>query len=223
MENYRMGGDTNRNLDVTNLQRTLARKPHLLVVDTSDPMRPRPADGNEYAKIAAVNRALESFKTDVQTSYRLEMAVDVSVMTFGGDVTIRNEFVRVTDWEPPTLSVGGEPAPMCEAIIEGAHHLWDYVCRLKDEFIPLRKPHVWLLTDGKPTDVADYWEDAKTVIEEGAQTDNLSFDAVGIGPNPDMETLEDLISTVPEESKAQTFEFEPGVFKEFIRDDHSIS
>jgi uncharacterized protein YegL len=68
--------------------------------------------------------------------------VDVSVVTFGSDITIRDEFVSVTDWDPPTLSADGEPAPMCEAIVEGAHHLEDYRQRLENEHVPLWEAHI---------------------------------------------------------------------------------
>lgn len=213
-----MGGDSWEGLDVENVQGNVARRPNLLLVDTADPMRPRPVDGGEYAKIEAVNRALESFKADVESRYRLDTSVDVSVVTFGGDVTIRDEFVGVTDWDPPTLSTDGEPAPMCEAIVEGAGHLEDYRHRLENEHFPVRESHIWLLTEGNLTDTAERWGDAQTVVEKGTQHANVMFNAVGIGPNPDMVTLEDLISA-GSDWRASAFEFEEGVFTEFLREE----
>jgi hypothetical protein len=44
------------------------------------------------------------------------------------------------------------------------------------------------------------------------------FNAVGIGPNPDMDILEDLISTGLD-WRASAFEFEEGLFTEFLRED----
>jgi hypothetical protein len=82
--------------------------PTRLLLDTSHSMTHETADedGTERRQIDQLNDGLELFKQEVEDGFKTERAVDISLVTFGGDVSVGQEFSEIDDWQPPTLSAG---------------------------------------------------------------------------------------------------------------------
>lgn len=197
----------------------VARVPTLLLLDTSHSMnqQTKDEDGNKRKKIDQLNDGLQLFKQEIDDDFKAERAVDVSLVTFGGDVSVEHEFSEIGDWQPPNLSASGG-TPLCEALVKGANHLRDYRNHLRDDNVPLKKALVWVLTDGRPTDDGgSLWDKAQTVVEDGTEDGELLFYGVGIGDGADTSKLDNLASAAPDESKVNVFQLESGMFKEFFR------
>ncbi|QLH83768.1 vWA domain-containing protein [Halosimplex pelagicum] len=203
---------------------SLDRVPNLFLLDTSYSMTGETTDieGEEKAKIKQVNDGLEIFTEEISDDNKAEISIDVSIVTFGDDVTVEQEFQPINDaWidgdGPPELNAVGT-TPMNQAIVEGLQHLEEYKDAVDDQNLPRKRALVWLLTDGEP----DYgpgsqeWDKAQSLIEKGTDEDRLFFYAVGIGDDADIGTLEELVSPA-DESDVAAFQLEENMFKEFFR------
>lgn len=198
-------------------QQSIARVPVLLLLDTSWSMtnKTRDEDGNKRRKIDQLNDGLETFKQEIEEDFQTKHAVDVSVVTFGGDFEIEQEFDTLQNWTPPDLDATGT-TPMCEAIGRGLQHLEKRKGAINDQNLQRKRALVWLLTDGKPDNTSGTeWDKAQSVIEDGTNDDAFFFYAVGIGDDADMDTLEELISAGDDDDVA-SFRLEEGAFKEFF-------
>jgi uncharacterized protein YegL len=198
--------------------KNISRVPTLLLLDTSHSMSldATDEDGNTRDRINIVNEGLELFKQEIGEDYKTEKAVDISLVTFGGDVSTEQEFVEIADWSPEELNASGG-TPLCEAMVRGANHLEDFRHQLEDNRVPKKKALVWLLTDGEPTDENQYWDEAQKVVKDGTESGDVLFYGVGIGEEANTDKLEELFSAAPDQSKVDVFPLKDGMFKEFFR------
>ena len=214
-------------VDPSELKATgIARVPNLFLLDTSASMNTatRNKDGVKERKIEQVNGGLKLFTEEIGNDPKSEMAIDVSTTTFGGDVQIEQGFAPIGEvWlgdqnSPPKLEANGG-TPMCEGIETGLKHLVAYTGSVDDEGIPRKKALVWLLTDGAPNNGpgTKNFEQAQNIIERGAEDGHLFFYAVGIGDDADMDTLEELISGVEDDSKVFSFQLDDDQFADFFK------
>lgn len=197
----------------------VARVPNLFLLDTSWSMteESRDENGDKREKIELLNEGLELFKQEIGNDFQAEAGVDVSLVTFGGDVSIEQEFTPIKQWDPQSLSATGS-TPMCEAIVRGANHLEDYKDAVEEQGLSRKRALVWVLTDGRPDNKGSQeWDQAQSVLSDGTAGDHFFFYAVGIGDGADMDTLENLISAAEDESDAQAFRLSEGNFREFFR------
>lgn len=199
------------------------RVPNLFLLDTSGSMRKKTEDqdGNERRKIDQLNDGLELFNKEIGEDFEAREGVDVSVVTFGGDVNIEQEFAPIKDtWVegsgPPQLSPGGQ-TPMCEAITKGLENLKNYKQAVDDEDLGRHRALVWLLTDGRPdNDSGNAWDAAQQSIESFTQNESIFFYGVGIGDEADIGTLEGLVAGCPDNS-TDVFPLEEGKFEDFFK------
>lgn len=196
-----------------------ARVPNLFLIDTSGSMtrKSKDKDGNEKAKIEQVNEGLKLFKQEIKNHFDAYEGVDVSIVTFGSDVDIKQEFTPIKDWTPPQLDASGT-TQMCEAIVEGAYHLEDYKDAVDGKGLSRKRALVWLLTDGRPDNRAgsQEWNNAQDTIERGTGENHFLMFAGAIGDEADKGTLEDLVS-VTDDSDASAFGLDDNAFKEYFR------
>lgn len=210
------------NYDPSQVEPQFTRVPNLFLLDTSGSMRKKTKDsqGQKRRKIDQLNDGLEFFNEEIGEDFEAREGVDISLVTFGGGVSVKEDFQPVKEsWVegsgPPTLNAGGQ-TPMCRAIIEGLHNMEDYKDKVDNEGLARHRALVWLLTDGRPdNDSGSKWDKAKRNIEKGAANDAFFFFAVGIGDEADMGTLRDLVSGVDDDDKA-VFNLDEGQFKEFF-------
>lgn len=205
--------------------KSVARVPNLFLLDTSYSMTESTQDMNETEKekIEQVNEGLEIFTEEIGENQLAEVGVDVSLVTFGSDVTVEQEFQPIKDaWiegdGPPELSAEGS-TPMNRAIVEGLQHLQEYKNAVDDKGLGRKRALVWLLTDGRPDNGpgTQEWDKAQSVIRKGTEQDRLFFYAVGIGDEADIDTLNELISAADDQNDVAAFTLDEKMFKEFFR------
>lgn len=120
------------------------RLPCVLVVDGSWSMQKDDAIGDLNRGLAAFARAL---KNDPNTAMR----VQVTVIRFGGSVEVLTPWVDAMSFEPPTVQPGGE-TPMGEAVELAMTMIDEQIRELKAAGIARKRPWIWLMSDGRPTD-----------------------------------------------------------------------
>lgn len=193
--------------------------PNLFIVDTSESMK---GEGIEL-----INEGLELFVEEVVDLLEMgEWLVEVSLVTFGSEITVEQDFKPIDEaWmdaqgnpDTPTLSASGS-APMCEAIVEGFEHLENYKDTLRMLGLSFNRPFVWLLTDGKPDSDQQpgttKWNTTQDLIERGTENLHLFFFAAAVREDADLDLLEDLVS-VGNETLVHAFDLEKETFEKFI-------
>lgn len=134
--------------------------------------------------IAALNNGLKVFGDEVRRDPVARMRAEISVVAFGGDVRLEQDFVTVDDYQPRLLTADGG-TPMGEAIIKGIDILEVRKQFLRDSGVPYYRPWIILISDGAPT---DDWENARRLVHEGERDGRFSFFAVGV-KDADMDRL----------------------------------
>ncbi|MEV6109602.1 VWA domain-containing protein [Streptomyces sp. NPDC051940] len=139
------------------------RQPVIVLLDTSESMgRPE-----ESPRIDALNAALGEWFEQVRGEARLRARVEVCLVSFDSQVRVYHParrklapagtadsaelFVAVGEMRPPRLEAGGFTCmgPAIETALGLARERYE---QLRRERIPVRRPVIWLLTDGAPSD-----------------------------------------------------------------------
>jgi uncharacterized protein YegL len=152
------------------------RTPCVLLLDTSSSMSSDP--------IAELNQGLQVFKQALMEDPLARRRVEVSILTFGGDVTLIQDFVTAERFTPPTLSAQGG-TPMGAAIERGLDRVAMRKTLLAKAGVPQILPWVFLITDGAPT---DDWRGAAERVQRSNANKDVAFFAVGV-QGADMRTL----------------------------------
>lgn len=206
-------------------EKTIARVPNLFLLDSSWSMSEETKDlnGNTKQAIEQVNEGMELFTEEIGSERKAKWGVDVSVVSFGGDVSVEQDFKPIQDaWmegsEPPELAADGT-TPMNKAIVKGLQNLQTYKDAVDKQGLSRKRALVWLLTDGQPDNGpgTKQWDKAQSLIEQGTEEDRLFFYAVGIGDEADMDTLDELVSAADDEQDVAAFKLDENMFKEFFR------
>jgi uncharacterized protein YegL len=198
--------------DGENLDYTVERTPTVLLLDTSGSMKEAP-DGADMPRIDQLNRGLELFKEEVMEKTHAQRRVDLSVITFGGGVEVVDEFTQVKNWTPPSLNPGGK-TPMGDAIEIAIDRVENVKSTYSTEGISYNRPILWLLTDGKPSDMEEgdqRWDIVERQLEVGTDKDKFIFFALGMG-DADVERL----SRLAEGTGKPALKMKPGQFSEFF-------
>ncbi len=155
-----------------------------LLLDTSGSMQGR--------RIAELNSGLKSFDSALKGDSLASMRVELSVVTFGGEVRALDgrasggseipfdadqAFVTVDAFHPPELVAGGG-TPMGEAVRQGLGLLRDRKSVYKKHGIDYFRPWLFLITDGHPTDRG--WESAAEEACDEESRRGVSIFAVGV-------------------------------------------
>ncbi len=155
------------------------RCPCVLLLDVSGSMAGAP--------IAQLNTGLQDFRDSIQKNELASMRVEVAIVTFGGSVEVKQDFVTVDQFFPPNLSSGGG-TPMGAAINTALDKLEERKKIYKSAGISYFRPWVFLITDGEPT---DEWHEAATRIQAMEDRKGVTFFVVGVD-KARMSTLEQI-------------------------------
>lgn len=191
---------------------TLERTPTVLILDTSHSMNQAP---NGESRIDQLNEALEFFKNEIAEHDHAKTRVDIALATFGGDVTVEQDFTTFEDWDPPKLDASGG-TPMGEAIETAVKLDEERKEEYRNNGISYNRPIIWLLTDGGPTDMDEgdqTWNRVQDMLEQGTDESHFLFFAMGIGEGANMDVLNELVSVTDEDA----IELEEGKFMEVFR------
>lgn len=168
------------------------RCPCVLLLDVSGSMGGAP--------IAQLNEGLQLFASELKSDSLAVKRVDLNVITFGGSVTVTNEFTSAADFVPPTLTANGL-TPMGKAIEQGLSGLADRKRQYREAGIPYYRPWMIGMSDGAPTDSC---EQATRMIAEAEERRELTFYAVGV-ENADMAKLAQISVRQPLRLKGLAF------------------
>lgn len=191
----------------------LQRAPTVLVLDTSGSMEKAVADssGEKRPRIDQLNRGLEIFKEEISNMTEVKDEVDVALVTFGGGVSVKQEFTPITEWEPPTLTEGGR-TPMGEAIRKAFELINDRKEEYTDNGLAYNRPFIWVLTDGIPTDIepgTEEWSNLREDIEDGEEHNHFALFLMTVGEDAETEVMRQLH---PE----RTLPLKDGKFEEYF-------
>lgn len=152
------------------------RTPCVLLLDTSGSMSGDP--------IAELNQGLRVFQQALQEDALARRRVEVAHLTFGGQVSLVQDFVTAERFTPPTLHTEGG-TPMGEAIERALDRVALRKRQLAASGVPKTLPWVFLITDGAPT---DEWRRAAERVWRSSADKDVAFFAVGV-QGADMRTL----------------------------------
>lgn len=155
----------------------------VLLLDTSGSMSGRP--------IQELNEGLREFAQALKGDRLASLRVELAIVSFGGTVQVLDgrsggpaastdpgaAFITADEFQPPTLSAGGE-TPMGEAARRGLAMLRERKESYKRNAIDYFRPWLFLITDGQPTDSG--WESAADDVKEEEARKGVSFYAVGV-------------------------------------------
>lgn len=198
--------------DGEQLEYTVERTPTVLILDTSGSMSD-PPPGHDTPRIAQLNEGLEQFKEEVLQKTHAERRVDLSLIAFGGRAEVIQEFTQVKNWTPPQLRAGGR-TPMGDAIELAIDRIENVKDTYSSQGISYNRPILWLLTDGKPTDMeagSDRWQIVNRQLEVGTNQDKFIFFALGMG-----EADRDRLAHLAEGTGKPALMMKPGQFSDFF-------
>ncbi len=155
------------------------QQPHCatqLLLDTSGSMR--------GPKIAGLQAGLRAFLQETREDALAARRVDLSLLTFGGEVRVVADFAPVTAYaeEALNLEAAGE-TPMGRALELGMARLEERKAAYRAQGTDYYRPWLMLLTDGEPTDMRPgdpTWERVTAALREGVAARRFAFFAVGV-------------------------------------------
>jgi uncharacterized protein YegL len=163
-----------------------------LLLDTSRSMSGEP--------IRQLNDGFAFFCDEVKADELAQKRTEVSVITFGGTARVQIPFTEGRDLQPQPLIATGA-TPMGAAIMLGLDELDAQKQAYKQSGLEYYRPWLFVITDGSPTDPAEFALAADRVRSAEAAKALTCF-AVGVGDHADMDKLSEL-STGREPVKLQ--------------------
>jgi uncharacterized protein YegL len=136
-------------------------------------------------RISELNSGLAVYRDELMADGLAKKRVEVSIITFGGEVTTTVDFTTAEQFQPPQLTASGD-TPMGAAI----HRAIDAINERKQIYrtngIMFYRPWIFMITDGGPT---DEWRSAAERVKQGEASKGFSFFAIGV-EDADVDTLQ---------------------------------
>lgn len=149
-------------------------------------------DGQTYravsggvSRIDLLNEGIRAYHTDLMGDSLAVQRVEVSVITFGGEVETVIPFVAASAFNPPTLVAKGD-TPMGAAILAAIDAVTQRKQLYRQNGLHYYRPWIFLITDGGPTDA---WKTAAAKVREGEQNKAFAFFAVGVDEGAKFDVL----------------------------------
>jgi len=144
------------------------RCPVVLLLDTSYSMQGNPI--NQLSE--GVGALYNALRDDDLASVR----VDLSVITFGQNVSVLQDFATVSESTAPKLSVNGM-TPMGGAIVKALKNIESRKSEYRDAGISYYRPWIFLITDGEPTDNT---QEASSMLQSSINGKKVIFFGIGV-------------------------------------------
>jgi uncharacterized protein YegL len=150
------------------------------------------------APMAALNSALSHLRDGAAESPSIGEKVRFGVVTFAGDALCRLELGELSDeMAIPTLSCRDGGTSYASAFDDLRHRLPADIATLKGQGLKVRRPSVFFLSDGQPTDSPDsIWQDALAKLKDKSFRERPNILAFGIG-----DAVPDIIRQIATESR----------------------
>jgi uncharacterized protein YegL len=185
-------GPRDRGLDVEAMtfddgENRAQRLPIALALDTSCSMSGKP--------IERLNEALAGLAADLRGDLQLSAIAELAIITFGeGGVTAwrgdrpvppgTSPFMPANRFKPPRLRAGGV-TPLTAAVHRTIGCVAEEKAELKRRFLQYYRPHIWLFSDGCPTDdrgcASEDWRGLPAVIRKHEADGRFLFFSVSTG------------------------------------------
>lgn len=171
--------------------------PIVLLLDTSGSMQGVPSMST--TPIKELNQALAAWEREVKEIEQVRQQGEIALVTFGNGVRVvsapsddaSTAFVRARDFRAPTLAAGGITA-MEAAVRLGIRLATDRRAYLKRQGVMTYRPHVFLMSDGLPTDDdgnrSTTWHELVPELRAAERARRLLFFALGVA-GADVEML----------------------------------
>jgi len=195
------------------------RVPCVLLLDTSDSMRTVVAnagqdtgeivqrDGGTYrivsggtTRIDLLNEGLTILKDTLAGDSLASKRAEIAIVTFGGIVSVVQDFVTAENFHPPNLSATGG-TPMGQAISTGLQMITQRKATYRTNGVSYYRPWVFLITDGGPT---DEWRTAAQQVKQGENSKSFAFFTVGV-EGSDFDILAQISTRAPVKLKGLNF------------------
>ncbi|MCL1881123.1 MAG: VWA domain-containing protein [Oscillospiraceae bacterium] len=141
---------------------------------------------NMQGAIDKLNDGIAKFIEHMKTEPRTADVVDAAIVTFGGDVSVVQNFIPVSEMKVPQLLAYGA-SPMGEALRMGL----DMVDKRKEVYslagTPYYRPWIFCITDGTPT---DDWESAAHKLKEAENSKKVLGYCVCVENDPEFSKKE---------------------------------
>lgn len=175
--------------DVAQSDDQLPRQPLVLVLDNSEAM-------GMAGKIDLINETLESLKSYLTSGDFTKFDTEICLITFGKDVIVEQEFVKINDFKPPALSSQG-PSLTGSGLLRATAALTRRMAEFDKERINYINPQIFLFAGSKPDDMqhgTSMCNDVKSTILDGYINRKYTFRPVLISP-PDSDSDTDINKT----------------------------
>ena len=144
------------------------RCPVVLLLDTSYSMTGAP--------INQLNEGVHGLYGALRDDDLASVRVDLSVVSFGGNVNVLQDFATVSESEAPTLQVNGM-TPMGEALVTGLKRIESRKQEYRDAGISYYRPWLFVITDGEPTDDVS---EASQMLQSAINQKKVIFFGIGV-------------------------------------------
>lgn len=164
--------------DVALMDNTEERCPLVLVLDCSGSMDGEP--------IKALNEGLQMLEQDLKNDPIASKRVRIMIISYGGDDKVdANEWRDVMDFTAPNLSANGR-TPTGQAMQRALTEIELQKIELKNAGIPYKRPLIYLMSDGTPT---DDWEPIAQACLDAENAKKASIFPIAVGSNADIAQL----------------------------------
>ncbi|MBV8200990.1 MAG: VWA domain-containing protein [Acidobacteria bacterium] len=151
------------------------RTPCLLALDVSNSMSGAP--------IEELNKGLALFEHEIKKDDVAALRSEVAIVTFGGEVTLVQDFVSATQFAAPQLHAGGD-TPLGAAIDMAIAALRARKQAYKRNGVNYTRPWLFVISDGAPTD--DWQPAAQRLRQEEAVKGVVVFPIGVLGADLDV-------------------------------------
>jgi uncharacterized protein YegL len=161
------------------------RLPCVLIVDGSSSMSTGDAIGH-------LNRGLQTFQTELQADPMASLRVRILVIRVGDTAQVLTDWTDAVQFTAPTVVANGA-TPLGGGIELALSKIAQMRAELKAAGISRKKPWVFIMTDGAPTD-ADVWNAASAKLQNEEMQGNLFVFPIAVGDHADPQELKKCVS-----------------------------
>lgn len=161
------------------------RLPCVLIVDGSSSMEDDTT--GKGRPIDLLNEALVVFENDIKNDDLASLRVQILIVRVGGSATVVSDWTDAINFSAPSIASGGG-TPLGGGVDLALSKIDQHLDFLKAKNIKRKKPWVFLMTDGQPTD-GSAWDAAASRMRQAQIDGRLLAFPIAIGGDADPHEL----------------------------------